>query len=122
MPIRVSTTEAAGRGYADIRVGECQVHQLKLDVSSLTGEVDDGGSLPPGLPIRVNGTPVSGSGQAVYGLIGPEPIAIGDEDIFANIILMGAVNRNMIEDNLGRALSANELAAIPAGIVLVAAS
>ncbi len=112
MPMRVANTAARGTAYADIRVGECQVHQVKLDVSALTGVDDADGVLPPGLPIRVDGTPVSAGAQVAYGVIGPEPVKIGDDDIFGNIILSGNLNRDMIEDNLARALSADELTAL----------
>lgn len=121
MPISVGSTEGPGTGYADIRVGECQVHQVKLDVSALSGAVDEDGVLPPGLPLQIDGTPV-GNGDDVYGLIGPEPVLMGDDDHFANLIIMGAVNQNMIEDNLDRALTSDEKAGFPGGLKLISAS
>ena len=103
MPIRVTTTAAAGVAYGDIRVGECQVHQVLLDVSTLVG-----------LPIRVDGTPVSGAGQVCFGLIGPEAVKLGAADHFGNCYISGSFNKDMIEDNLGRSLTADELDAIDA--------
>lgn len=112
MPMSVTNTSAPGRAYIDIRVGECQVHQVKLDVSGLTSADDADGYLPPGLPITTAGIPVAAGTDVIAGLIGPEPVKIGSDDIFGNIFLSGTFNRDAIEDNLGRAVSANELAAI----------
>lgn len=112
MPISVANVAAAGTAYADIRVGECQVHQCKIDVSTLTSVDDANGSLPVGLPILVTGAPVTGTTDAVFGLVGPEPIALGAVDHFGNVFISGTFNRQMIEDNLGRALDANELASL----------
>jgi hypothetical protein len=86
--------------------------------------VDATGYLPVGLPIRADGTPVSAGGQTLIGggLLGPEavgPFAAGtDPDVFANVIVDGPVNKDMIEDNLGRVLSANELAALALAVGL----
>lgn len=112
MPMHVTNTAAKGTAYADIRAGECQVHQVKLDVSTLGGVDDADGVLPPGLPIKVDGTPVTAGAQAAYGVIGPEPVKLGADDHFGNIITAGPLNRDMIEDNLGRAVSADELTAL----------
>jgi hypothetical protein len=112
MPIGVTNTAAAGFAYSDIRVGECQVHQGKIDVSALTGVDDANNSLPVGLPILASGAPVTAGTDVVFGLIGPEPVKLGAADHFGNVIISGSVNRDAIEDNLGRALTANELAAI----------
>lgn len=112
MPMSVTNTAAAGVAYGDIRVGECQVHQVLLDVSGLGAADDTGGSLPVGLPITAAGIPVAAGTDVIAGLIGPEPVKLGAADHFGNIFISGAFNRDMIEDNLGRALSANELAAI----------
>ena len=112
MPISVTNVAAAGVAYADIRVGECQVHQCLIDVSTLTGVDDANNSLPVGLPILVTGAPVTAGTDVVFGLVGPEPIKLQAADHFGNVFISGSFNKDMIEDNLGRALSANELAAI----------
>lgn len=112
MPISAGSTAALGRTYADIRVGECQVHQVKLDVSALTGVDDADGVLAPGLPILVTGVSVTGTTDVVYGIIGPEPVKLQSADHFGNCFISGAFNKDMIEDNLGRALDANELASL----------
>lgn len=112
MPLGVTNTAAAGTPYGDIRVGECQVHQVKIDVSTLTGVDDANNSLPVGLPILVTGAPVTAGTDVVFGLIGPEPVKLQAADHFGNCMISGSFNKDMIEDNLGRALTANELAAI----------
>jgi len=108
----VTNTAAAGIAYADIRVGECQVHQVLIDVSTLTSVDDANNSLPVGLPIKANGAPVTGTTDVVFGLIGPEPVKLGAADHFGNCFVSGSFNKDMIEDNLGRALDANELASL----------
>ena len=114
MPISITTT-SGGTGYVDIRVGDGHgIHQGWLDVSALTSADDADGYLPPGLPIAADGTPV-GSSEDACGIIGPEAVKMGSADHFANMIFTGPVNRNAIEDNLGRALSADELAGIASG-------
>ena len=112
MPISVTNVAAAGVAYADIRVGECQVHQSLIDVSTLTGVDDVNNSLPVGLPIKVDGSPITAGTDVVFGLIGPEPVKLQAADHFGNVFISGSFNKDMIEDNLGRSLSANELAAI----------
>lgn len=113
MPISVTTTAApSGPSYADIRVGECQVHQCLIDVSTLTSVDDADGYLPVGLPIRANGNPVTGTTDVVFGLIGPEPVKLEAVDHFGNVFISGTFNKDMIEDNLGRALDSNELASL----------
>lgn len=112
MPMEITNTATRGPVYIDIRVGECQVHQVKLDVSELGGVDDANGSLPVGLPIQADGSPIDAAAQVAYGLIGPESVQVGAADHFGNIIISGNVNRDAIEDNLGRVLSADELAAI----------
>lgn len=113
------TTTAGGTAYGDIRVGECQVHQSLMAAAALAASRDAGGSLPVGLPVKVDGTPITGVGQATFGLIGPEAVKLGSVNVFGNVIIAGAVNRDMIEDNLGRALTADEIASLPAAIRLI---
>src|SRR5574338_258839 len=98
MPISITST-SGGTGYVDIRVGAGHgIHQGLLYVSTLTSSEDAEGYLPPGLPIAVDGTPI-GSSEAVYGIIGPEPVKLGSADHFGNMIFSGERNRNAIEDN-----------------------
>lgn len=112
MPISVTNVAAAGVAYSDIRVGECQVHQCLIDVSTLTGVDDANNSLPVGLPILATGAPVTGGTDVIFGLVGPEPVKLQAADHFGNVFISGSFNKDAIEDNLGRALNANELAAL----------
>lgn len=120
MPISITATAApVGPSYIDIRMGGSHsIHQIKLDVSTLTGAVDANGTLPVGLPIKISagvGVPVAGTTDDVV-LIGPDPIHIGANttDVFGNVFRTGDFNRDAIEDNLGRVLNSNELASIAA--------
>jgi hypothetical protein len=115
MPMSVSSTPG-GSAYVDIRVGDSHnIHQILLDVSGLTAADDADGYLPPGLPLLATGLPVSGAGQTAVAVLGPEAVKIGTDDIFGNCFLDGALNQDAIEDNLGRVLSANEIAALGLG-------
>ena len=111
--IRVTTT-AGGTGYADFRVGDVQQHQALLAAAGLAASRDSDGNLPPGLPVNAAGSPVT-AGDA-YAIVGPEAVALGDVDVFGNAIFAGVLNRDMIEDNLGRALTAAELTGIASGM------
>ena len=122
MPMRVTNTAAPGGGKTYIRIirsGNPGIHQVKLDISAWTAADDADNFLPPGLPIIAGGLPVSGAAQTAIGVIGPEGVYIGDgtgADIFVNSIDPPAtLNKNAIEDNIGGALSANQLAALAAG-------
>lgn len=110
------TNTAGGTGYSDIRVGSGHgIHQMKLVAASLAASRDSDGYLPPGLPVAADGSTV-GAAEDAYGIIGPDPVLLGDADIFGNVILTGPIQQNMIEDNLGRVLSADELAGIASGM------
>lgn len=115
MPMRFTTT-AGGTGYADIRVGEGHgIHQALIDVSNVAADIDADGFIPPGLPLQAAGTLISAPGQTAKYVVGPEPVKTGASDDFGNALLDGALNQDMIEDNLGRALTADEIAALAAG-------
>lgn len=116
MPHSITST-AGGSGYVDIRMtGDVHgIHQMLIDVSTLSGAIDADGNLPPGLPLDATGAPV-GAAVDAYGIVGPEPIKLGSADHFGNCILSGVLNRDAIEDNLGRALTADELAGIASGM------
>ena len=119
MPIRVDNIAAVpGSTFIDIRVGRSQGnHQVRVQPSLLGvaggASISPGGSLPPGLPILRTGAPVSAPGQSAW-LIGPEAVLCpaGAGDFFANAFISGDFNRQAIEDNLGRVLTADELSAL----------
>jgi hypothetical protein len=116
MPIRVTST-AGGIGYIEIRLDPkgCETHQAVFDVSELGAADDADGYLPPGLPLLATGGPVTGAAQTAVYVVGPESVKLGTVDHFGNVILNGFLVRDAIEDNLGRALNANELSALTAG-------
>lgn len=116
MPMRFKTTENPGSSYVDIRVGEGHgIHQLQLD-AALTA--DDDGYIPAGTPVKADGTAVAAT-QSTYAFVGPESVKKNDAGATpGNIILTGVLNRDAIEDNLGRVLTAEE-ATVPAAIRLL---
>lgn len=114
MPISFTTT-SGGTAYADIRVGHVDQHQCLIDVSALSGAVDADGYLPPGLPLDATGGPV-GTSEDAFAIVGPAPVKLLAADHFGNAIMGGVLNKDMIEDNLGRALTADELAGIASGM------
>ena len=115
MPLSVTST-AGGTAYVDIRVGGSHnIHQVVTDVSDFAADIDADGNIPVGLPLKSDGTAADGTvGEAIFGVVGPEP-ADGSADGPVNVILDGALNQDAMEDNLGRALTANEIAALAEG-------
>jgi hypothetical protein len=122
MPIAI-TNEAGGMSYANPFVGPVDhPAHVKVDISGLTDdEVDAKGYLKPGVPLKENGTLV-GSAEAVFGVVIEAvklPLAVlpattsslGSEtgDCFVAVATIGQVNRDIIEDNLGRALTSDEV-------------
>lgn len=130
MPIRISST-SGGTMYGNPFVGEkLGPVAVVVDVSALTtDEVDEHGYLKAGVPLTINGALIGAANTAVVGIV-PEAIKIADSntdlasvttDPFVTIYTIGAVNRDIIEDNLGRALTADEVAGLngaPSRIVL----
>ncbi len=97
---------------------------VKIDVSGLTvDEVDAAGYLKPGVPFSKTGVLVTAG--FVYGvtiepikITTPNPtnatLAAITADPFVACGVMGLVNRDIVEDNLGRALTAAEIAGFDA--------
>lgn len=134
MPISVTTVRAAGTGYGAVFVdGPRDVEQITVDMSDLThadesgGEVDDDGYIIPGVLLKSDGTLADGTtDEEIYGVV-IEAIKVpgltGTVDDTAvqaitdfpiAVARGGLLNRDMIEDNLGRVLTANEIAAVAA--------
>lgn len=125
MPLRVST-ETGTSSYGNPLVGHLGgLLQVVVDISELTiAEVDADGNLKPGVMFKSDGTQPDGSGF-VYA-INPEPISIGHATIPPTDVSLaadtgtvpigmatsGIINRDIVEDNLGRAMTANELTAL----------
>lgn len=128
MPIAIKKT-AGGTTYPPVFVGEIlAMEQVVVDISTLTtDEVDADGWLKPGVAFQKDGTLVSGSSQFIYA-VNPEPqnlhlptipptnTSLGNDTstIPLGMATIGEVNRDIAEDVLGRAYTANELAAFNA--------
>jgi hypothetical protein len=97
-----------------------------LDVSTLTiDEVDQYGYIKPGVLIQINGDKITGVSQVAYGAVieaakvapaGSDTAALGaiTDDVEVAVGLFVLINRDILEDSLGRALSADELSAVDA--------
>lgn len=130
MPISVTTTGAAGDVVALPFVGPVNhTVAILVDVSTLSDdEVDENGYIKPGVPLQANGDLVSGTGQVVMGLVVESVKIAADnvsgtlaaaDDVEVTIATICQVNRDVVEDVLGRALSADELSAIGANDAIV---
>lgn len=127
MPLRVKKT-AGTTLYAPVFVGEIlAMEQVPIDISELTtAEVDQDGWLKPGVSFKQDGTRPDGSGHVYYvnhesqdlhlDTVPPTDASLlADTKTFPlGMATMGTVNRDIMEDNLGRVLSANELSAFAA--------
>jgi hypothetical protein len=128
MPVSIKKV-AGGTTYAPVFIGMILgMQQVVVDVSTLTtDEVDADGFLKPGVPFQKDGTLVSGGSQFVYAVnhepqplqlatIPPTNTSLGNDTstIPLGMPTGGEVNRDIAEDNMGRAYTANELAAFNA--------
>jgi hypothetical protein len=124
MPIGISRTNTSATVYASPFRGKVDhTGQFKIDASALTSrEVDADGVLKPGVTFNVvTGLLPTAAGQKV-GVV-YEPIKLGAnlaavqaitgaDDPQIALGLIGVLNRDIMEDNLGSAVSANEIAAL----------
>lgn len=123
MPIQITST-AGGTAYASPFVGEVdKTLHVKADLSQFTtDEVDAFGQLKPGVPLTSGGILVAVN-NAVYGVtveavklplavVPPTNTSLGSEtaDCLVAVATHVNVNRDIAEDNLGRAYSAAEIA------------
>lgn len=126
MPMSVTKT-AGGMGYGNVFIGGVNhPAQIKVDVSQLTiAEVDQFGYLKPGVPLTKAGILVGASPAFVYGVtieaqkIVPDnptdvSLAAVTVDPIITVNTVGHVNRDIAEDNLGRAYTADEIAGFDA--------
>lgn len=122
MPLEITKT-AGGIAVGNPFVGAAeQPDHVKVDVSGLTiNEVDTNGYLKPGVPLAKTGILVGASPAFVYGvtkeaqkIVPANPtnatLAAVTADPLITVFTLGLVNRDIIEDNLGRALTADEVA------------
>jgi hypothetical protein len=118
MPLSVEST-AGGLAHSPVFVGEIQgTDVVKVDLSDLSDEeVDADGYIKPGVPLDKSGN-IVGSGVPVWGVTieaikvatgGTDAILDAATDCFVTVGF-GLCNRDVMEDNLGRVLSADEIA------------
>lgn len=130
MPMKVTTSAIGGQDYGNPFVGPTLFpSQIAVVLTGFTSaEIDSLGYLRPGTPIKVDGTLVSGAAQVIHGVI-PEAIKVANGNAAGDIsgagtqqltvITIGQVNKKIIEDNLGRVLTANEISAFGAAGCLI---
>lgn len=130
MPPRITATGTGADVYAPVFTNAVLgLQQVVVDISELTtAEVDADGYLKPGVPFKKDGTLADGTGGEFIYAVNPEPQFIGhatipptDASLAADTATVplgmgtiGEVNRDVAEDNMGRAYTANELAAFNA--------
>ncbi len=128
-PLRQESIQAAGEGYVSPFIGPVDyTDTVRLDVSALTtAEVDTGGYLKPGVPLDAAGLLVVTAGVVLGVSIEPIKIAKSNSaadltaatDIDVALARTALLNRAVLEDILGRALTADEVTGLPATIQLV---
>jgi hypothetical protein len=121
MPMDVRAVTAAGAEHGNPFVGPLGPPvSVRVDVSVLTNTaVDQYGYLKPGTPLTRGGILPGASPAFVYGCVAEATkvhtnntsLAGVTRDIDVAVITIGAVNRAILEDNLGRVLTADEIAA-----------
>jgi hypothetical protein len=124
MPISVTkTTGTTGYGHPFVN-GVLGLQQVVVDISELTiAEVDADGYLKAGVPFKKDGTLLDGTANEFVYAVNPEAIKIV-QYVPTDVLLaadtatipvgmgtIGEINRDIAEDNMGRAYTANELAA-----------
>ena len=129
MPASITST-TGGLTHGNPFVGPVNhTRQIKPDISALTtAEIDENGYLKPGVPFTAAGL-LPGAGTVVFGVTveatkvaasnAAAAIAAVTTDPFVTVATLCQVSQDIIEDNLGRALTADELAAFAAAGSLV---
>lgn len=126
MPMAIENV-AGGTSYVNPFIGGVDhPAQIKVDVSALTtDEVDAFGYLKPGVPLTKAGILVGAAPAFVYGvtfeaqkIVPANPtnvtLAAVTADPIITVNTVGHINRDALEDNLGRALTADEIAGFDA--------
>lgn len=118
MPLGITTT-AGGLAHSPVFVGEIQgTDVVKVDLSDLSDEeVDADGYIKPGVPLAKDGSIITAA-VPVWGVtIEPIKVASGGTDAILDAatdcfvtVGFGLCNRDIMEDNLGRVLNADEIA------------
>lgn len=130
MPIRVrNAVTVGGDTHQSPFVGPVDhTVSIAVPIGVLTAdEVDANGYLKPGLPLTAAGARI-GVGGAVYGcVVEATKVATGNDAAAltaagspqVTVALIGTVNRDVLEDNLGRVLTADEVAGFSAAGSLI---
>lgn len=121
MPVIFTTASGSGTTYGNPFLGPLDhTAQISVNLALLTNaEIDDHGYVKPGIPLTKAGILVAGSPAFVYGVT-VEAIKVANDNLSGTISALGSqdiavgtvgeVLQQMCADNLGRALTANELA------------
>lgn len=121
MPMRRRTLTTPGTIYGRPAVGPTDhMFQLACNIAGLTNvEIDEDGFLKPGVIFARDGSLVGIAPDYAFGFI-PEPIQVANGNAAGDIsgagvqqigvVIIGAMNRKIAEDNLGRVLTADEIA------------
>lgn len=120
MPMKVTPVVSAGSDiYATPFVGPINhTAPVQVNIANLTtAEVDSQGYIKPGVPLTAAGALVGVAPAFVYGVT-PEAIKLAKSNAVADrvgtftvaLATHGQVNRDLIEDILGRVLTADEIA------------
>lgn len=124
MPIDIKKT-AGGKVHNNPVIGPSHFRRtLRVTPSDFTSaEVDANGYLKPGVPLQGSGELVDDTDQVIKGVV-LEAVKIAASNsatdlsaapaVDVAVLCIGTVNRKLIEDNLGRTLTANELSAFEA--------
>jgi hypothetical protein len=128
MPMTIKNPETTGRDfYHNVFIGRVDhPSHVKLAAGAFTVDtVDSDGWLKPGIPLTKVGVLPIDATTLIYGCT-IEEMKVGDGNsvdqlaaaaargLFAVVNTIGLVNRDLLETNLGRALSAGELLAFGA--------
>lgn len=128
MPIKVTSTASGAQDYGNPFVGPTLFpSQIAVVLTGFTNaEIDSLGYLKPGTPIEADGTLVAAPGGKIHGVV-PEAIKVANGNAAGDIsgagtqqltvITIGQVNKKIIEDNLGRVLTADEISAFGSSLI-----
>jgi hypothetical protein len=123
-PIDIKSTATAGEIHPNPIVGKSDhTHAMRIDTSAVPAAyVDTRGYLKAGTPFRRGGLPITAPAQVVFGVVvetvrihtNNTTLAATTRDIDVALMTIGQVNRKILEDSIGRVLTADELAAFDA--------
>ena len=124
MPISITNT-TGGVAYANPFVGQMgPTVNLLVDVSTLNSTyVDDDGYIKPGTPLEQDGDLATAAGTATFGVVF-EPVKVGsngatdlatDPDVLIAVATSGLINRDIAEDNIGGAYTADQITSLGLG-------